>query len=292
MSVKQSQLRQHFLDLGKKGALYVWGANGQTITKALMDKLYSTFGSGTYTKAYYNNKLKAGEGKPGADCSGALYPVSGYDTTAAGYYNRCKSKGKIATIPENKVCLVFKRNSKGVINHVGCYTGDGYVSEMASSNLNYQRKKLKGNGWDLWGMPDFISNPNENYVELLEADGEWGKDTTMKSQHVFNTVEDGKISNQLVSCRQYLSMALTSSWEFKKKELCGSGSRLIREIQKFLTKEGYDAGGIDGFCGKKTVTAMQLFLKDLGYYKGSINGILNVATVKGWQQYINSRLME
>ena len=290
MSVKQSELRQHFLDLGKKGALYVWGANGQIITKELTDKLYKTFGNGTYTKGYYNNKFKAGQGKPGADCSGSLYPVSGYDDTAAGYYNRCIRKGNIKNIPEKQVCLVFKRNSKGVINHVGCYTGDGYVSEMASSKLNYQRKKLKENGWDLWGMPDFVSDPNEDYVEQIEVDGEWGKDTTMKTQHVFGTVEDGKVSNQLVSCRQYLPMALTSSWEFKKKEFCGSGSRLIRAIQKFLEEKGYDAGGVDGQCGKNTVKAMQLFLIDLMLYKGSVNGMLNVATVKGWQQYINSRL--
>ena len=290
MSVTQTQLRQHFLDLGKQGALYVWGANCQKITKDLMDRLYKTFGNGTYTKAYYNNKLKEGEHKAGADCSGSLYPVSGYDDTAQGYYNRCIEKGKIKTIPENKVCLVFKRNSKGKINHVGCYTGDGYVSEMASSKLNYQRKKLKDNGWDDWGMPDFISNPNEEFVEPLEVDGSWGKDTTIKSQHVFGTVEDGKISKQPTTVKPYLSMAKTSSWEFKARDLCKNGSTLIRAIQRFLADLGYYTGAIDGWCGKKTAMAMQMFLRDQGFYKGSINGILNVATVKAWQQYINSRL--
>lgn len=160
MSVTQKELKQHFLNLGNKGAIYVWGANSQIITAELMDKLYKTFGSKTYDKAYYDNKLKEGKGKIGADCSGSIYPVSGYDTTAANYYKRCKSKGAIGSIPINKVCLVFKTNSSGSINHVGCYTGDGYVSEMASSKSNYQRKKLDGNGWDLWGMPDFVSDPN------------------------------------------------------------------------------------------------------------------------------------
>lgn len=154
--ITQQKLKDHFLELGKKGALYVWGANGQTITKALMDSLYKSFGSTKYNKAYYDAKLKAGEGKPGADCSGALYPVSGYDTTASGYYKKCTKTGKISSIPREKVCLVFKVNSSGAINHVGCYTGDGYVSEMASSSKNYQRKKLDGNGWDYWGLPDFV----------------------------------------------------------------------------------------------------------------------------------------
>lgn len=290
MSVTQYQLRQHFLDLGKQGALYVWGANGQEITKKLMDKLYKSFGSGTYTKAYYANKLKEGEGKPGADCSGSIYPVSGYDDTAAGYYGRCVEKGNINSIPRNKVVLVFKRNSKGKINHVGCYTGDGCVSEMASSKLNYQRKLLDGNGWDLWGMPDFISDPDDDFKEPLEIDGSWGMNTTKKSQHVFDTVEDGKISNQPSTVRQYLPMAKTSSWEFKGKDKCSKGSSLIKAIQTFLQKKGYYAGKIDGWCGKKTVMAIQAFLKDLGLYKGSVSGIMNVATVKAWQQYINSRL--
>lgn len=286
----QVQLRQHFLDLGKRGALYVWGANCQKITKELMDKLYKTFGNDTYTKAYYNNKLKEGEGKQGADCSGSLYPVSGCDATAEGYYNRCVDKGKIKTIPEDKVCLVFKRNSKGKINHVGCYTGDGYVSEMASSKANYRRKKLDGNGWDLWGMPDFVSNPDEEFVEPLEVDGSWGKDTTIKSQHVFGTVEDGKISNQPITCKPYLAVARTASWEFKTRELCKNGSSLIRAIQRFLEKKNLYSGKIDGYCGKNTIKGIQGLLKNQGFYEGSISGILTVATVKAWQQYINSRL--
>ena len=149
-----------YLSLGSKGAIYVWGANVDTITKALVEKLYKTYGSLKYNKAYYNNKLKEGAGKIGADCSGSLYPVSGYDATASAYYNKCTEKGDISQIPKNKVCLVFKKNLSGTINHVGCYTGDGYVSEMASSQKNYQRKPLSGNGWDLWGMPDFITDPN------------------------------------------------------------------------------------------------------------------------------------
>lgn len=158
MPVTQEQLKQHFLRLGDNGAIYVWGANGQIITKDLMDRLYKTYGSSRYNKQYYEDKLKEGEGKIGADCSGSLFPISGYDSTASGYYSKCIEKGNISTIPSNKVCLVFKQNNNKKVVHVGCYTGDGYVSEMASSALNYQRKPLTGNGWDLWGTPNFISD--------------------------------------------------------------------------------------------------------------------------------------
>lgn len=180
MSVTQMQLKQHFLNLGSNGALYVWGANGQIITEELMDKLHKSYGTSKYSKQYYANKLKAGKGKIAADCSGALHGVSGYDDTAAGYYNRCVEKGKISSIPQDKVCLVFKQNSSGSITHVGCYTGDGYVSEMASSALNYQRKKLANNGWDLWGMPDFVSDNDSKQESATTTTTTKASDTKMK----------------------------------------------------------------------------------------------------------------
>ena len=43
MSATQAQLKQHFIALGNKGAIYVWGANGQIITESLMDMLYKYF---------------------------------------------------------------------------------------------------------------------------------------------------------------------------------------------------------------------------------------------------------
>ncbi len=286
MSVTQKELKAHFL--GLKGALYVWGANGQKITKTLTDKLYKTYGSSKYNKDYYENKLKEGEGKIGADCSGALRLVSGYDTTAQGYYNKCVEKGAISSIPRNKVCLVFKKNLLGKINHVGCYTGDGYVCEMASSKLNYQRKPLDGNGWTLWGMPNFVSDPENNTLEKLVVDGEWGKDTTYATQKVYGTEADGLISNQKLSFKKYLLNALTSSWKFVLSTK--KGSALIKAIQTDLKDKGYYTGKIDGWCGKDTVTAMQKFLKDLGYYTGKIDAKMGANTVKGWQMYINSLL--
>lgn len=282
--VRQAQLKKYALAL--KNTIYVWGANGQIITRDLVDRLHKAFGNDKYNKKYYDAKLKEGEGKKGADCSGAFAKISGYDTTASGYYSRCVEKGTIDTIPENKVCLVFKNSTKGGINHVGCYTGDGYVSEMASSKKNYQRKKLEGNGWDRWGMPDFISDPD---TEFLDEDGSWGCDTTFKSQKVFGTKEDGKISNQKVSAKAFLPKASVKSWEFKK-EGYEKGSSFFKALQQFLEVEGIYKGKFHGWCDKTTVVSLQQFLKDAGFFKGKANGYLNKATVKAWQQYINSLL--
>lgn len=281
--ITQKQLKEHFL--GLKNAIYVWGANCEAITEAMIEKLYNNYRTSTYNRAYYDGKFAEGKGKIGADCSGSLYPLSGYDTTAAGYYDRCTKKWAVGSIPKDKVCLVFKVNSKGSINHVGCYTGDGYVSEMASSKKNYQRKPLADNGWDLWGLPDFVDYEVEE-KNLLEVDGEWGRDTTTKSQHVLGTKEDGIVSNQPVSCQKYLPNAQESSWEFERTNY-KRGSNLIKAIQELVGMTGRD---VDGHCGRDTVTAMQIFLQEFGFYTGKIDGKMGPKTVMAWQQYINSRL--
>ncbi len=176
--ITQKEMKDHFLSL--KNAVYIWGANGQKITEELMDALYKSYGTTKYNREYYKKKLIEGLGRIGADCSGAFRKISGYDATAAGYYNRCKKKGKIDSLPKDKICMVFKRDYKNKINHIGCYTGDGYVSEMASSKLNYERKKLDGNGWDDWGFPDFVSDYDTYSTGYGKEDEEMNMPTIKK----------------------------------------------------------------------------------------------------------------
>lgn len=282
--VTQNQLKEYFL--GLHDAIYVWGANGQTITVQLITSLYKSYGTSKYNRVYYDNKLNEGKGKIGADCSGSLKPISGYDTTAQGYYNRCTKKGKTSNIPRDKVVLVFKRNKSGNINHVGCYTGDGFVSEMKSSKDNYKRSTFVAKEWSDWGMVDFVSDYDKKPETLLTVDGEWGKKTTLASQKVLGTKEDSIVSNQPVSCKPYLPNANESSWEFEQTNY-KKGSNLIRAIQELVGLTGRD---VDGHCGKQTIKAMQRFLMDKGLYLGLIDGKLGPKTVKAWQKYINSRL--
>ena len=121
------QLVEWFEHLYKSMAIYLWGANAEPITQKLTNNLYSWFGSKTYNATYFSNKLKEGKGKIGADCSGAFYPVSGFDATASNYYDKCKVRGLIVKLPRDKVCMVFKRNLTGRITHVGLYCGNGYT---------------------------------------------------------------------------------------------------------------------------------------------------------------------
>ena len=154
--IKESEAVKYFENLYASNAVYLWGANGEKITQQLCDRLYRSFGNGTYTKAYYNNKLKYGQGRIGADCSGSMFPISGFDTTAQGYYDRCPIKGKIGQIPTDKPCLVFKGKNEKKINHIGFYCGNGNVIEMKSSKDDCVKRPLKAGKWDYFGIPAWI----------------------------------------------------------------------------------------------------------------------------------------
>jgi len=154
--IKASEAVKYFNNLYSGRAVYLWGANGDVINQALCDRLYKTYGSSTYNKAYYDRKLAYGKGRIGADCSGAFRPISGFDDTAQGYYNRCVQKGKIGQIPLDKPYLVFKGKNEKKINHIGFYLGDGNVIEMKSSKDDCVKRTLKAGKWDYYGIPDWI----------------------------------------------------------------------------------------------------------------------------------------
>lgn len=152
-----NEIISYFEKLYANKAVYLWGANSEIITPSLCDKLFKTYGNTTYNKAYYDNKLKEGQGRIGADCSGAMFPMSGFDTTAQNYYNKCTEKGLIISIPRDKPCLVFKGSSLSSINHIGFYCGNGYVIEMKSSKDNCVKNILDYGGWKWYGVPTWIN---------------------------------------------------------------------------------------------------------------------------------------
>lgn len=158
--VTQLEAYNHYKNEYDIGSIYVWGFNdGTLITKETIDKAYRDYHTAKYNRTYYDNKLKEGKGKNGADCSGAHYLLSGYDTTADGYYNRCTKKGKIDTMPKDKLCLLFVYSDTSLrMVHTGAYLPDLGAFHMASSARNAVIENLKNRGWTHWGYADFISD--------------------------------------------------------------------------------------------------------------------------------------
>lgn len=230
--VTQQQFKEHYQNLYKKGAIYVWGANGETITKDLTDRLYKTYGSKTYNKTYYNNKLKEGQGKIGADCSGSIFPLSKKDATAKGYYNACSKKGSINDLPAGTACLVFNAN----FTHVGAYLGDGTTIEMMSSARNCVKQNLQKSRWAYYGIPDWLEVPNSTPA------------TPTPIKPIIIPKGDAVIRNIQTWCNSYCNAGLVVDGEFGPKTKAG----LCKALQTCLNRK-YNAGlDTDGKFGPKT----------------------------------------
>ena len=156
MAKTANEVVKYFENLYSSGAQYVWGMNGEIINADNIFKVMNAHKSAQYNYEYYMNKLSVGLGKIGADCSGSMYAMSGFDATAQGYYNKCSTKGTINYIDKSKVCLVFKGATAASINHIGLYCGNGYVIEMKSSKDNCVKSKLESGNWKYFGIPMWI----------------------------------------------------------------------------------------------------------------------------------------
>ena len=193
-----------------------------------------------------------------------------------------------------------KGDNKGTPEHVGlCCSVNKSAGTFKVIEGNYSNavkvRELKINGRYLRGFakPKYTadtsgasstsskSSSTSKSSSKLTVDGNWGKDTTKKSQKILGTVQDGEVSGQLNSCKKYLPNAQATSWKFGST---GKGSAMVKSLQKLV------GATVDGFMGKLTVIALQKFLKAKGFYKGSIDGFMGALTVKAWQQYVNSRL--
>lgn len=223
--ISQKQFKDHYLNLYKNKAVYVWGANGETITKALTDKLYKSYGSSTYNKTYYDNKAKEGQGRIGADCSGSIYPLSKADNTAKGYYNACNKKGSINNLPAGTACLLFNAN----FTHVGAYMGDGTTIEMMSSTRNCVKQKLQKGRWAYYGIPNWLETDNNAIVDT-------------------NTATNDVITNIQKWCNEYCGAGLVVDGQYGPKTKQG----LCKALQHCLNIE-FNAGlTVDGVFGQKT----------------------------------------
>ena len=123
-------MKKKFLELirSKLGCGYVYGAQGEVMTKDLLNTLVNRFGRSHYYFDGYSAEKWLG--KQCFDCSGLIVwaleqlGLIRTDLTADGLYQLCeparKSKLEVGD-------LVFYQNSNGYKTHVGVYIGNGRV---------------------------------------------------------------------------------------------------------------------------------------------------------------------
>ena len=108
----------------------------------------------------------------------------------------------------------------------------------------------------------------------LTVDGKWGRNTTLRLQQIFGTVQDGVVSFQRAEYRQ---AGCYTGWEWESNP--SGNSDLIRAIQK---KVGVTA---DGWIGPKTIRAMQRYWGTV--QDGKISAVSDL--VKAMQRWANSQ---
>lgn len=222
--LKQKEAVRFCKDLFEKGAIYIWGGNGEIIDSALCEKLYKYYGSSTYNKAYFNAKLKEGKGKIGADCSGSIFPLAKVDRTARGHFNACSVTGPISEMPKDRYCLVFNKN----LTHVAHYLGDGTTFEMKSSKENaviqdFNRNKSR---WTYYGLPKYISD-YDIPVTVTEREEDKSKLSSevvkniqrfLNTKYSLNVKVDGKVSEELnTAIVKAVQMYLNKNYKAKLK---------------------------------------------------------------------------
>lgn len=266
----QQNAFDYYMNMYKQGSVYVWGFNSGTIISGeSIANAYKSFKSTKYNKAYYDTKLKEGAGKNGSDCSGAHYGISGYDTTAQGYYNRCTKKGSITSIPKDKLVLVFAGNSVSSINHTGVYMGNGMgmVFHMKSSAANAVYEPLASYNWKWWGYADFISD----YETFRFGTAEWNNtEWIQRLQKTFGVAADGSFG------AKSLAASVLVSKERNHRHACVS---LLQEKLNYL---GYNCGAVDGIFGTNTYNAVTAFQEKSGL---AVDGIVGKNT---WSRLVSA----
>ena len=118
------------------------------------------------------------------------------------------------------------------------------------------------------------SSASSSTSEKLTVDGKGGTKTIKKAQKVFRTTVDGKISNQLSSCKKYMTGFVSSCIDWDGGS---GGSPFVKAVQRWA---GVTA---DGKWGKDTSIAVQ---KKLGV---EADGYFGPNSMKAFQRWLNTK---
>lgn len=173
-------------------------------------------------------------------------------------------------------------DNTGEPNHIGMVydVDDKYIYVVEGNKGSASvcgKRKIPINGTYIRGFvhPHYAVSTE---VRSVTVDGWWGYMTTLLSQKVLKTYQDGIVSGQSLDDKKYLPNASSSSWDFSK---AGGGSDLVKAIQRLV------GSTVDGYMGQNTVKAMQNFLKVQGVYSDKVDGYMGSNTVKAWQKWVN-----
>lgn len=160
----------------------------------------------------------------------------------------------------------------GVIRDQGSYT----ITKIQNGSWG---KLLSGAGWInchtkycTYGGTASVQKPTS---KAISVDGVWGPELTSRLQEIFGTPQDGRISNQPTSNREYCVGITVAEWSTK----LSGGSALIRKLQEWAETTA------DGYIGPQTIRALQ---RKIGT---PVDGVISnpSAMVKALQKWCNKQ---
>jgi len=214
------------------GCLYVWGAQGQLMTPALIKRRENSARNYQRAMKKYNEHKQKGLSLIGYDCSGLVVKylmergMQSHDTTANGlFYSKCNAIKRSDLRAGDLVFKKYKTSSR--VYHVGVYVGDGSVVHAKGRDHGVVREPIEATGWNRYGRL--------------------------------------KVMGQAQAGRPVYNRAL----KHLRSMMRGDD---VREVQKVLTAKGYDPKGIDGVFGKNTEKAVKAYQKAYGLKVDGIVG--------------------
>ena len=151
------------------GTAYWMGCFGQKASRSLYNQKKADYPQYYPPKSWTEASFVDDFGKPVTDCAGLikwfLWAKSMEDKTPTykasedwgsnTLYNKCKEKGKIKTLPSEKVGICVFKLKNGVRTHVGVIVNnDGKVVE--AKGHAYGTVTSKASDWDEWGKHPLI----------------------------------------------------------------------------------------------------------------------------------------
>lgn len=152
------------------GTSYWMGTYGQRASRALYNEKKSDYSQYYPPKSWTEASFVKDFGKPVTDCAGLLKwflfsdnmtnknPVNykaSEDFGATTFYNKCTSKGKISSIPAQKVGICVFKGNDTTKTHMGVVV-DNNGTVVEAKGHAYGTVKSTLSGWDYWGKCHLI----------------------------------------------------------------------------------------------------------------------------------------
>lgn len=159
----------------KLGVNYVYGAKGEILTSAKLDRLYKQYGSTGFPSDYYQRSKKF-IGTWCVDCSGLISWYTGKVLGSSQLYSQAIKKEKISTLDNAPIgAILWQSGHVGV--YIGKENGKHYCIEAKGTLYGTVKSEVNKCKFTHWLIMDFIDYTEEEEVKIIKRGYSYGNVT-------------------------------------------------------------------------------------------------------------------